>query len=102
MAQQRRCLICLKYPCDAHHIVSRGAGGGDEEWNLLSLCRKHHQLWHSMGQKSFCAKFYDRLVRWLVFHGWAITRDGEMKRSHKKTISPEEATKMRHLPRLKY
>jgi hypothetical protein len=35
-------------PCceglDVHHIVSRGAGGGDEKENLICLCRVHHDM----------------------------------------------------------
>jgi hypothetical protein len=27
---------------DAHHIITRGAGGPDDRKNLISLCRKHH------------------------------------------------------------
>jgi hypothetical protein len=28
---------------EAHHVVYRSRGGGDEEWNRVSLCRFHHQ-----------------------------------------------------------
>lgn len=48
------CLVCGA-PSDACHIKSRGAGGGDEPWNLIPLCRSHHILqhrvgWHNMAQ----------------------------------------------------
>lgn len=28
---------------EVHHIIGRGAGGPDEEWNLITLCPKHHR-----------------------------------------------------------
>lgn len=44
------CEACRKYlrpgsgSYDGHlaHIISRGAGGPDETWNILHLCHKHH------------------------------------------------------------
>lgn len=33
---------------DAHHVKTRGAGGGDE-W-CVSLCRYHHQAFHNLGR----------------------------------------------------
>jgi len=38
---------------DIHHIRTRGAGGTDEDWNLLALCRDHHAELHIMGCMSF-------------------------------------------------
>ncbi len=29
---------------DAHHIIPEGIGGPDVDENLISLCRKHHNL----------------------------------------------------------
>ncbi len=34
-------------PLDPHHVISRGAGGGDTEDNVILLCRNHHQQAHS-------------------------------------------------------
>lgn len=35
-------------PCqfglDPHHIIPRSAGGGDMSNNLITLCRKHHDM----------------------------------------------------------
>lgn len=48
------CAICgFPPPSDAHHIVSRGAGGGDDLPNIISLCRAHHNEVHSKGKKTF-------------------------------------------------
>lgn len=29
---------------EVHHIIPRSQGGPDEEWNLITLCHKHHNL----------------------------------------------------------
>ena len=29
---------------DPHHILSRGAGGDDALENIITLCRRHHDL----------------------------------------------------------
>lgn len=42
---------------EAHHLQTRGSGGGDTIDNLVSLCRRHHQRIHAMGVKSFCEAF---------------------------------------------
>ena len=36
------CEICGNYSSAPHHIRTRGAGGGDEDENLLALCTSHH------------------------------------------------------------
>lgn len=43
-----RCEIC-GMPAERHHIVSRGAGGVDDAYNVLWLCRAHHRAYHDMG-----------------------------------------------------
>ena len=58
MRQWRVCAICCG-PADSHHIVSRGAGGPDEEWNTINLCRMHHSECHQVGWWEF-AKRYPR------------------------------------------
>jgi 5-methylcytosine-specific restriction endonuclease McrA len=40
-----------------HHIVSRGAGGTDDDWNLLSLCRRCHADVHQIGWVRFVARY---------------------------------------------
>jgi len=52
-----RCVVCGMGNVDCHHIVSRGAGGGDELKNLLALCRKHHTEIHAIGRETFHAKY---------------------------------------------
>lgn len=41
------CIACgLPGPSEAHHVTTRGAGGGDVWNNLMSLCGPHHREWH--------------------------------------------------------
>lgn len=52
------CVACGRSgPSDAHHIRSRGAGGGDELTNLMSLCRICHVEIHKIGRKTFFDKY---------------------------------------------
>ena len=51
-----RCEIC-GLPADRHHVVSRGAGGVDEEYNILLLCRGHHREIHSIGWRTFARRY---------------------------------------------
>ena len=64
------CIICkdLSDPC---HIRSRGAGGGDEKWNLIPLCRKHHTEQHQIGWHDMAYKYWQVMV-YLTHHGWEL------------------------------
>lgn len=72
---ERWCEICGRYPAEPHHWChSRGAGGGDEPWNLLWLCRRHHEEAHRIGRDTFFERYKRRLspqrVRdWLEHRG---------------------------------
>ena len=50
----RPCIVCRSGASDAHHLVSRGAGGSD--YQAIPLCRKHHSEIHQVGR----GKFRDR------------------------------------------
>lgn len=67
--RKRPCLICFRCPSDAAHYVSRGAGGGDTEDNVIPLCRTHHREQHRIGIESFAEKYQ-------AFRAW---RDGVKK-----------------------
>lgn len=46
----RECQACGCWgQMDACHIVSKGAGGGDEPNNILFMCRLDHQIQHKVG-----------------------------------------------------
>ena len=62
--KHKPCLVCGKLPSDPDHIQSRGAGGGDESWNVWPLTRDHHNERHRIGLTSFAAK-YAAARRWL-------------------------------------
>lgn len=50
----------------AHHLKTKGAGGGDEENNLIPLCAAHHTEIHSSGAHAF----FDRYGCFLDREGW--------------------------------
>lgn len=66
-----KCVVCGAPGVDLHHIKTRGAGGGDEEFNLMPLCHKSHVEVHNIGLLSFSKK-YPEVKRWLVRNGWEL------------------------------
>lgn len=40
-----------------HHIKSRGSGGSDHPFNLMSLCQQHHNEIHMIGLYRFAFKY---------------------------------------------
>ena len=55
--KRKECVVCGSRPCDAHHLTTKGAGGGDTENNLIPLCRWHHSKIHSMGIQTFITTY---------------------------------------------
>jgi 5-methylcytosine-specific restriction endonuclease McrA len=80
------CLICGKTaPNDAHHVISRGAGGEDEPENLMPLCSGvggHHSMWHQRGILTM-SKTFPQVSNWLKLAGFEIC---ETKGTWKKPI----------------
>lgn len=58
-------------PSDPNHIKTRGAGGKNELWNLIPMCRRCHTLWHDMGWYSFISIYPATRMR-LESLGWEI------------------------------
>lgn len=61
------CEVCGRPAEPPHHIQTRGAGGGDEPDNLMSLCLLHHREIHDHGIETFAhdhPKVAKRLERW--------------------------------------
>ncbi len=57
--RDKSCVIkkdCIGEVC-AHHIKTKGSGGGDVEDNLLALCVLHHLEIHKIGTKTFFIKY---------------------------------------------
>lgn len=59
------CLVCrANPPSEADHIITRGAGGGDVDWNVWPQCVGHHHERHKIGIKTFALK-YERAGEWI-------------------------------------
>lgn len=66
--REQPCFFCHKSPPnDAHHMTTRGSGGGDTTNNLLPLCRRCHTMIHQEGLSKVAWK-YPRLKEWMVKH----------------------------------
>lgn len=68
----KRCEICGRHNSEIHHIKTRGSGGTHDNWNLIYLCRDHHQEIHRIGVITFM-KYYLAFERYLKNNGWTIT-----------------------------
>lgn len=64
------CKICLK-PSDPCHIKTFATVLGDDEWNLMPLCRVHHVEQHKIGIISFIKK-YPIIGIYLKRKGWSL------------------------------
>lgn len=63
------CIACGFRKTDPAHVKSRGAGGGDEEFNVMPLCRRCHTRQHTDGWYRFALDFIS-VSWWLYRHGW--------------------------------
>lgn len=52
-SRESPCAVCGVTPCDPHHMLARGAGGGDTVGNVIPLCRRHHHEIHTIGRRRF-------------------------------------------------
>lgn len=72
--RQKPCCICGSRPVDPCHIKSFGSTGLDIEWNMVPMCRQHHQQQHRIGIMTFYQKYltYQLALRekgWYVMAG---------------------------------
>lgn len=44
---------CMNRMVQVHHIRSKGAGGSNDDVNLVTLCGEHHAKIHSLGWRTF-------------------------------------------------
>lgn len=65
------CVVCGKAGSDPHHIKTRGAGGGDLEENLVSLCRLHHSQIHLYGLSKMVS-LHPNFEYFLKEKGWEV------------------------------
>jgi hypothetical protein len=77
--RKRRCDICNRVPCDPAHIKTRGSGGPDEHWNLMSLCRVHHTEQGQLGFFKMCQK-YPFFHQFLAGKGWVFDGNKKLRR----------------------
>lgn len=63
------CVVCGDVATEVHHVKTRGAGGGDEDWNLLPICRRCHVDIHKAGLYTFSRR-HRRVFEWLIKKGW--------------------------------
>lgn len=64
------CLACgASPPSECHHVKHRGSGGGDDFWNLMPLCFRHHSEWHQIGMEKMIDK-YPTIKEFLTKLGW--------------------------------
>lgn len=76
------------FKCAAHenhladefdHLRTRGAGGSNEEFNLLPLCRLAHIQRHQKGLRWLSDK-YPGVHSFMIDNGWRIDKDGRWRR----------------------
>ncbi len=67
--QMNYCLICGDPKIDRCHIRSKGAGGPNDDFNILLMCRKHHQEQHRVGWSFFSKKYFE-VRKALESKGW--------------------------------
>ena len=76
--RNKPCAACGKIGSDPCHIKSRGSGGPDAEWNLISLCREHHTEQHAIGWYRMVWR-YPLIAFKLAQKGWCFTRDSKIR-----------------------
>jgi len=53
--RRQGCLLHSQIAAEAHHVVSRGAGGSD--YRAVPLCAKHHREIHKRGLAWFTVEY---------------------------------------------
>ena len=75
--KQKECVVCGRLPgdlriqIDPSHIRSVGAGGPDEEFNVVSKCRLCHSKWHAIPHSKFCRQ-HPTFKKVLEDMGWSF------------------------------
>lgn len=66
------CIICGFHLSEIHHVRTRGAGFGDDPWNVIPVCRKHHTEIHKTGMVQMLEKT-KHLLNYLKALGWELS-----------------------------
>ena len=87
------CVICRNPATDPCHIKTYKVTQVDAEWNLIPMCRNHHEMQHRLGWLKFLRQFpvvRDELVRkgWEIsphpFQGGLLLSHPEWRRKHER------------------
>ena len=70
-AHTSRCVVCSRQGADPAHLRSKGAGGGDEWFNIIFLCRICHTTQHAKGHVWMSEK-YKKYKAALEARGWYL------------------------------
>lgn len=66
------CSICgSTWSPEIHHIIYRSHGGPDEAWNLITLCKSHHQEVHRYPKRYPKWIFHGAIQHGMTAHGYA-------------------------------
>lgn len=80
-----RCEIgyeCLG-PLDPDHVKTLASGGANKDFNIMTLCRKHHQEKGQKGIIHMAEKYYQYKL-WLIRNGWEF-EEFKRKWTHENT-----------------
>lgn len=75
--KKQGCCVCGNPSADPAHIRSVGAGGPDEEFNVIGLCRRDHQTQHQVGWKKFSEMHLIIRIE-LELRGWKFDECGKL------------------------
>lgn len=56
-ASDNPCIACGVTPTDRAHIKTMKTGGTWDDFNIVALCRMHHQESHNLGWSRFIGKY---------------------------------------------
>jgi hypothetical protein len=65
------CIVTGRPGAEYHHIKSQGAGGTDEDFNMIPICHKIHEQWHKKGTL-YMAENYSYIREWLLENNWYL------------------------------
>jgi hypothetical protein len=100
------CVACGKAETDKAHIRSKGAGGTMDDWNIVRLCRFHHQIQHAYGWAKFLDANPDARSA-LEQKGWKIEEEFGVRRIRRdsefqsKPVPVQPETKAQRIPDLR-
>ncbi len=82
------CIVCVpgrqRMETDPCHIRTFGSSGVDADWNIVPMCRDHHNEQHKLGWYQFTKKYLSA-GKSLVDLGWVFLEcNGQIKMFNEK------------------